>query len=423
MTTKIENVRLWTGEKEYPRGCLIIENGRVRYAGDSDGAPKELRADRAIDGRGGMLIPAFYNAHCHAAMVLMRGAGSDRPLMDWLGVVNPIEDRLDDEAVYAGSMVACMEMLRRGCVCFNDMYMFMDATAAAVRDSGIRALLGRGIVAEDRLEENIRLFEDWDGKADGRIHVAIAPYAEYGVTEELFRKCVDEAERLGASLHTHASETAGEVQACRERHGGRSPIRLMDDCGLFDRHCVAAHCVHVDDEEIALLARKGVYVAHNPASNMKLGSGIAPIEKMRRAGVRLCLGTDGAASNNGLDMIADMRLMTLLQKGALQDATAMDAETSLAIATRGGALACGIEDAGLLKEGFLADCVLLRAEDENLWPVYDVPSAVVYAAQGLNTEWTMVGGEIVYRDGEFPLFDAEEILRQARAASQRLLQA
>ena len=422
MITKIENVRLWTGEREYKNGCLVADGDRIRFAGDTQAAPRGMRTDRVIDGRGGMLIPAFYNAHCHAAMVLMRGAGSDRPLMDWLGVVNPIEDRLDEEAVYAGSMIACMEMLRRGCVCFNDMYFFMHATAAAVRDSGMRALLGRGVVSDDRLEENVRLFEDWDGKAGGRIHVAIAPYAEYGVTEELFRKCVDAADRLGAILHTHACETAGEVEACRERHGGRSPIRLMDDLGLFDRHCVAAHCVHVDDEEIALLARKGVYVAHNPASNLKLGSGIAPVEKMRRAGVRLCLGTDGAASNNGLDMLADLRLMTLLQKGSLQDAAAMDAAASLSIATRGGALACGIEDAGLLKEGFLADCVLLRAEDENLWPVFDVPSAVVYAAQGLNTEWTMVGGEIVYRDGRFPLFDAGDIMRRASAASRKLLE-
>lgn len=416
----VKNARLWTGEAEYQNGCVLVDGGRIAYAGDQALAPA-FAADETVDARGGIVTPAFYNSHSHAAMTLLRGAGSDKPLMDWLGVINPIEDRLDDEIVYAGSMTACMEMLRRGCVCFNDMYMFMDATAKAVRDTGMRALLGRGVVSEDRLESNIELYENWHGKADGRIQVAIAPYAEYGVSEELYKKCVDAADRLGAILHTHASETEYEVQACRERHRGLTPVRLLKEMGMFTRHCVAAHCVWVDDEEIGILAENGVYVSHNPASNCKLGSGVAPVAKMLEKGVRLSLGTDGAASNNGLDMIADLRLASLLQKAVHHDASALKAPAALSMATRGGALACGLADAGLLKEGCLADLVVFDPDAENLMPVFDVPSAVVFAAQGLNVRMTMVDGRFVYREGEFPLFDARAALANAQAAFVRLL--
>lgn len=420
MRVCIQNARLWTGEQEYKNGCVLVEGNRIAYAGNMAGAP-EFAADEVIDAKGGIVAPAMYNAHSHAAMTLLRGVGSDKPLMDWLGDIFPIEDRLDDEIVYAGSILACMEMLRRGCACFNDMYMFMDATAKAVRDTGMRALLARGFTAEENLEKNIQLFEDWNGTANGRVKVAIAPYAEYGVSEELFRKSVDAANALDTILHTHASETQAEVEACMERHGGLTPVRLMHELGLFSRHCVAAHCVWVNDEEIDILRENGVYVAHNPASNCKLGSGIAPVQKMLDAGVRLALGTDGAASNNGLDMIADMRLMSLLQKATLRDAAAMDAKTALSIATRGGAQACGFMDAGLVKEGNLADLIVFDAQAENLTPVFDVPSALVYAAQGLNVRMTMVDGQFAYREGRFPLFDADSALVEARKALSRLL--
>lgn len=420
MKTCIKNARLWTGEIEYKNGCVLTDGNRILYAGDAALAPA-FAADETVDAMGGIVMPALYNSHCHAAMTLLRGAGSDKPLMDWLGVINPIEDRLDAGIVYAGSMVACMEMLRRGCVCFNDMYMFMEATARAVRDTGMRALLGRGIVAEDRLEENIALFENWHGKANGRIQVAISPYAEYGVSEELYKKCLHTADSLGAILHTHASETQYEVEACKERHRGLTPIRLLKELGIFSRHCVAAHCVWVDDEEIDILAENGVFVSHNPASNCKLGSGVAPITKMLEKGVKLSLGTDGAASNNGLDMIADLRLASLLQKAVHRDASALNAVDALSMATRGGALACGLGDAGLLKEGYLADLVIFDAQAENLMPVFDVPSAVVFAAQGLNVRMTMVDGEFVYREGNFPLFDAQAAVADAQQAFSRLL--
>lgn len=416
----IRNARLWTGEQEFANGCVQTEGNRIVFAGDAALAPA-FAADETIDARGGIVLPAFYNAHSHAAMTLLRGVGSDKPLMDWLGDIFPIEDRLNDEIVYAGSMVACMEMLRRGCVCFNDMYMFMDSTAKAVRDTGMRALLGRGVTSQEGLEGNIRLHEDWNGAADDRIRVAINPYAEYGVSEELYRQCVDAAEKLGAILHTHASETAAEVAACKERHGGLSPVRLLEKMGMFSRHCVAAHCVWVDDEEIDILARNGVFVAHNPASNCKLGSGIAPVCKMLEKGVQLSLGTDGAASNNGLDMIADLRLMSLLQKAVNQNASAMSTSVSLSIATRGGAQACGFADAGLLKSGCLADLIVLDAQAENLMPVFDVPSAVVFAAQGLNVRMTMVDGRFVYREGAFPLFDADAAIAGAKDAFHALL--
>ncbi len=416
----IKNARLWTGEAEYENGCVQVEDGKIAFAGDMKDAPA-FYAQETIDAKGGIVMPAFYNAHSHAAMTLLRGVGSDKPLMDWLGDIFPIEDRLTDEIVYAGSMVACMEMLRRGCVCFNDMYMHMDATARAVRDTGMRALLGRGVTSEEGLAGNVQLYEDWHGKNNGRIQVAINPYAEYGVSEELYKKCVAEAERLNVILHTHASETRAEVEACKERHGGLTPIRLLDKMGMFSRQCVVAHAVWADDEEIDLLYEGGAYVAHNPASNCKLGSGIMSAGKMLEKGVRIALGTDGAASNNGLDMIADLRLMSLLQKAANCDAAAMDAKTSLQIATRNGALACGFFNAGLLEKGYQADLIVFDSNAENLMPVFDVPSAVVFAAQGLNVRITMVDGEILYRDGKFPLFDADTALSEAKKAFKTLL--
>lgn len=415
MKIAIKNARLWTGEQEYENGCVLTEGNRIVYAGDTSLAPV-FAADETVDAQGAIVMPGLYNSHCHAAMTLLRGVGSDKPLMDWLGDIFPIEDRLNEDIVYAGSMAACMEMLRRGCVCFNDMYMQMDATARAVRDSGMRALIGRGVTSMEGLEGNIRLYDDWNGTSNGRVMVAIDPYAEYGVSEELYRKCVEAAERLNAPLHTHASETRAEVEACKERHGGLTPVRLLDKMGMFSRHCVAAHCVWLDDEEIDILAKNGVYVAHNPASNCKLGSGIAPIVKMQEKGVRLSLGTDGAASNNALDMIADLRLMSLLQKAVGCDAAALNARDALYIATRGGAQACGFMEAGLLKPGYLADLVVFDAQAENMHPVFDVPSAVVFAAQGLNVRMTMVDGVFAYREGRFPLFDADAAMKEAKSA-------
>ncbi|MBO4367830.1 MAG: amidohydrolase [Clostridia bacterium] len=412
MITLIKNARLWTGYEDISNACIILDGDRITYAGKQLHAPA-ISPYKTIDAKGGIVSPAFYSSHSHIAMSLMRGAGSDLPLMDWLGVVNPIEDRLDSEKVYIGSMLSCMELMRNGCVCFNDMYMFMDATAQAVNDSGIRAAITRGIVRDQALEENIRLYEKWNGKASGRIHVGFGPYAEYGCSESLYRKCIEEAAKRRTYIHTHASETIAEVEQCKERHKGLTPIRLLNELGFFDIPNVVAHCVWADDEEISILAQKGAWVSHNPSSNAKLGSGIAPVAKMLEHGVKVSLGTDGPASSNIQDMQSEMRLMALLQKASQKDASVMKAEACLKIACENGANACTFRNAGVIRAGADADLIIFDAKAENMLPVFDAPSAIVYAARGRNVTTTICAGNVVYENGTFPLFDTEAVLKKA----------
>jgi 5-methylthioadenosine/S-adenosylhomocysteine deaminase len=415
---KIENVRLYTGREYFSDGCAVIDGAFVRYAGDANTCPDAPGA-RVIDGKGGLLMPGFYNAHCHAAMTLERGVGSDLNLMDWLHQIFPIEDRLNAEHVYNGTRLAILEMLRRGTVAFADMYFFMDEVARAAVETGIRANICRGCTSMEGLDCTRDLYRAHEGAGDGLVKVYVGLHSEYLTTPEVAAYALQVARELNTGIHVHVSETKFETDGCVERHGV-TPVKYFDQIGLFERATIAAHLVHATDEDIEILARRGVYMAHNPASNMKLASGVARVAEMLEKGVHVALGTDGPSSNNVLDMMSDMRLASLLQKGVFGDPRLLPARQALTMATTTGAEALGYRDCGLIEAGKRADMILLDGRAENMLPGPDPLADVVYSAQGLNVTLTMVNGRVLYQDGKFPTFDEQEVKRKALESAKAL---
>ncbi len=411
---------------EYRGGVVAVTNGKLHYVGTPGGLPAGFTADRVIDAGGGIVMPGLVNAHTHLAMSLLRGYGSDRNLQDWLqNYMWPAEDRLQPGDCYWGSLLGIAEMLKSGTTAFLDMYFFMDETARAVEETGIRAVLSRGLTGitpsyATALPQAEALYRDFQGGADGRISVMLGPHAEYTNTEATMRQIVELGHKLGCGLHVHVQETRAETQGCVERYG-ISPTKWLDQMGVFSLPTVAAHCVTVDDDDIAILAERGVQVAHNPGSNMKLASGIAPVRALLRAGVGVGLGTDGPSSNNNLDMIEEARLAALCAKLHEDDPTAVSAAEALRMATMGGARALGLHTvAGSLEAGKRADLILLDPRSPALHPMHDAASAVVYAAGSADVKLTMVDGKILVENGQLPGIDLERVYTETGRIAQRL---
>lgn len=399
----------------------VVVNGKsIEYIGKDEPVAKY---DRVIEGNGNLLMPALYNTHCHSAMTLFRGYGDDLPLARWLNErIFPAEDRLTPESVYTGSMVAIAEMIRSGVVSFSDMYFFIDDTARAVEETGVKANLSRAVVSFDnnadfssdvRVLDAIDIFERWHGKADGRIKVDMSIHAEYTNVDG----CVDYVsaltKKLGAGMHVHVSETKAEHEECIARHG-LTPTAYFAAHGVFDTPTTAAHCVWATDEDIKILASLGVSVAHNPVSNLKLGSGIMPYKKMKEAGINVCLGTDGAASNNRQSILRELQFATLLHKGTALDAAATLAPDMIRCATKNGALAQGREDAGEIKVGYKADLVLVDMSSFNNVPSYNFESTVCYSMAESDILMTMCDGNILYERGTYTTIDEELLKHKAK---------
>lgn len=424
MRTRIDDVLLLPldGREAMEGATILVEDGVIRYSGRSEDAPA-FQADRAIDGRGRLAMPGLVNAHCHVPMTLLRGVGADRPLQSWLfDCVMPLEDCLTAEDVYWGAMLGIMEMLRFGSTAFLDMYYPENQVARAVDEMGIRATLCRGMTGQgpadqEKLDDGVALYDEYHGKCDGRIQVMLSPHAEYTTTPEFIEMIIKEADRLGCGIHLHLSETASEHRECIERHG-KTPARYFADLGAFDRHAVVAHAVHMDEEDARLLAQKGVYVGHCPVSNLKLGSGVMPLHPELLS--HTALGTDGVASNNTLNLFEELRLYGILHKGVRQQPTLLPAEQALRAATVNGAKALGFTDVGTLAPGMQADLILLDLDGPHARPMPDVASYVVYAAQGSDVSLTMVRGEVLYEDGDFPRIDMEYTYAKCELAAKML---
>lgn len=409
----------------HERASILIEDS-VISAIVTDGEPPA--ADRVIDASGQVALPGFVNCHTHAAMTLLRGVADDMPLQTWLEQrIWPTEARLEADDVYWGAMLAIAEMIRGGVTTFNDMYHFFEATARAVADSGIRAnlsgvLLGFLPDAEQRLETAIAFAREWKDACDGRLVTMLGPHAPYSCPNHLLERVIAGAVDLGIGLHVHLSETADEVEESR-RQWGVSPVQLMDKLGLFNcRPVLAAHCVHLSDDDIALLRDERVGVSHNPGSNLKLAAGIARLPDLLRADVVVGLGTDGAASNNNLDMIEEMRLAALIHKGISGDPTVVSAPEALYLATRGGAEALGIADrVGMISPGMHADVVLIDSSRPHLWPPHNLVSHLVYAARAGDVRTVLVDGRPLLLDGDLQTIDEERVMAEARARAERLL--
>ena len=387
-----------------------INGSTIAYVGTD---PVEGRT--VLEGRDHLAVPGWVNAHTHVAMTLFRSYADDMALMDWLqNRIWPLEAKLDGRAVYWGSLLGIAEMIRTGTTCFADMYFFMEETAKAAADSGIRAVLSRGLTgnsAEDgaaRLEENTELYKNWHGAQDGRITVMLGPHAPYTCSPDYLESVIARSRELGAEIHMHLSETAGEVTDCREKYG-KSPIALMESLGMFDGGTLAAHCVHVDEEDMDILARHGVRVAHNPQSNLKLTSGIAPVARMLQKGITVGLGTDGASSNNNLDMLEEVRLAAMLAKVQSGDPKAVPASQALAMGTWMGAKAVGLSGVGKLEVGQKADIVLYNMDSPAWYPRHDRTSLLVYAASSADVDTVLVDGNILLRKGELTTIDLEKV--------------
>ncbi|MGI6705917.1 MAG: amidohydrolase family protein [Clostridia bacterium] len=429
MNILIRNAEIYTMDPEnthFTVGSLCIEDDTISYVGPKEGVPGDFHPDRIIEGKDRLLIPGMVNGHTHLGMTLFRGYANGLPLWEWLSEkIWPLEDQIDGEDVYWASLLGIMELLAGGCTAFSDMYFFMDRVAEAVEEVGIRAVLARGLQGPDansdlRLKENRELHRNWHNKAQGRIKVMAGPHAEYTCSPEFLIQAMELADELGTGIHIHVSETEREVEECRGRHG-KSPVAFLADLGILDRHVTAAHCVVLDQEDLDILADKGVFVVHNPGSNLKLASGFAPVTEMKKKGITVCLGTDGAASNNNLNLWEEMSLAALIHKGVTKDATALPASEALRMATFAGAKALDWDgEIGSLEVGKKADLVMVNGNKPHYYPKTDMEAHLVYSGQASDVELVTVNGKVIYEKGEFLTIDRERVFYEIKRIAGRL---
>jgi 5-methylthioadenosine/S-adenosylhomocysteine deaminase len=402
------------------------DDGEVRAVGDPADLPP---SDDELDASGGLVIPGLVNAHTHVAMTLLRGYADDKPLGRWLREdIWPVEAELTAEDVRVGAELGLVEMIRSGTTAFSEMYFHVDAIADAVEEAGLRAVLGHtGITvgkgeeaAHEDMQRSLDIARELDGRADGRISTTFQAHSLTTVGESFLREYVPEANEAGMAIHAHANETENEVEPIIEEQGVR-PLEYAEEVGLLGPETFLAHCVHVDEAEVDLLAETGTGVVHCPASNMKLASGMAPVQAMLDAGVRVGLGTDGAASNNDLDMFDEMRDAAMVGKLAADDASAMPAGTVLEAATAGGADLLGI-DAGRIEVGANADLAVVDFDRPHLTPAHDLVSHLVYAARGSDVRHTVCDGEVLMEDREVLTLDEATVTERAEEHARDLVE-
>ncbi len=403
-------------------GGIAVRSGKIVSIGPADRIKAAYQSSETLDISGCVALPGLINSHTHAAMTLFRGLADDLPLMDWLqNHIFPAEKKLTEEWVYWGTMLACAEMIRSGTTGFCDMYLFEHKVAEAAKKAGVRALVGEVLYdfpspcygeVENGLEYTKKLIEKWRG--DPLVSVAVEPHSLYTCSPELLKKCSRMSADLDVPLVVHLSETEAEVKQVMETYG-RRPVAHLDALGLLDHRLVADHCVVLDDADIHMLAKNRVKVVHNPESNMKLASGIAPVPRLLEAGITVALGTDGCASNNDLDMFGEMDTCAKLHKAASLDPTVLSAETTLRMATVSGAAALGWEGkTGQLAPGMAADLIVVDFKKPHLTPVYNPVSHLVYAAGAADVRHSIIDGQLVMKDRALLTLDMEEIFGRVR---------
>ena len=414
----ITHVDMLQGSTVIRDTAIVIDNGYIKKFVPNTDVPQ---SKEVIDGKGMLATPGMVNTHTHIAMGLLRNYADDLELMDWLQTaIWPAEAKLNDHLAYWGTQLGIAEMFRSGTTCFSDMYFFMDQTAEAVKETGIRAVLSRGMAgvaptADQALVESKELFLNYHGYNQHQIKVMLGPHAPYTCPDDYIEKVVKLGHDLGAQIHMHLSETKGEVENVIKATG-KTPIAHMNDLGLFDLGCLAAHCVHVTDEDMDIMKEKAVRVAHNPQSNLKLASGIAPVPEMLAKGIVVGLGTDGSASNNNADMLEEVRLAAMLHKARLYDPLAIPAQTAWELGTVMGAKALDYDDLGVLAAGYRADIVLYDTSGLHWQPRYNDVASLVYAANASDATTVVVGGKVVMKDKELLTIDEEKLRHEIKDA-------
>lgn len=410
-------------QDDIKRGVVVIEDGIITQVSEST----DETADTVIDAKGGVVMPGLVNTHTHAGMTLFRGYADDLTLPDWLeNHIWPAEAQLTDNDLYIGTKLACLEMIRSGTTAFVDMYIHVDKVARAVEESGMRAALSYGMIdlgdetrAESELKEGRRFVKEWNGRADGRITTMYGPHAPNTCSREFLMKVKEQAKQDNAKIHIHVLETEAELNQMKEQFGMCS-VNMLDEIDFLDNDVIAAHCVWLSDGDMDILNERGVNVSHNPVSNMKLASGIAPVPKMLARGVNISLGTDGCASNNNLNMFEEMKTAALLHKVDTSDPTVLPAQQVLEMATINGARAMGISS-GMLKVGCMADVIIVDMDKPHLTPRYNVASHLVYSASGADVRTTIVNGKVLMDDYKVLSMDKQTVMEKAKDAASNLI--
>ena len=411
----------------YEDGAVAIKKDRIAGVGHADDfSPRD--AAEIVDARGGIVMPGLINCHTHAAMTCFRGLADDLPLMTWLNDhIFPAESMLDQDMVYFGTLLACAEMIMSGTTCFTDMYLFEDATAMAAKHAGIRAAVGEVLYdfpspnygpIEKGFEYTRMLIDKW--KDDTLVTIAVEPHSPYLCSPDLLIKAAELARENGIPLIIHLSETQSEVAQIRERYG-KTPVAHLADLGVLGPNLIACHCVVLTEQDVALLKQFDVKVAHNPQSNMKLASGIAPVPRLLEKGVCVGIGTDGCASNNNLDMFSEMDTTAKLHKVDTFDPTVLDAKTVLRMATLDAARVLGMADEiGSLETGKKADLIVVDTNKPHLTPLYSPESHLVYAARGSDVDTSIIDGKAVMIDGKVLSMDVGKAMENVREIAEEI---
>lgn len=403
---------------------IYIEGNRI--AAIADTAPAGYTPDKTIDCSGKMAIPGLINAHTHSYMAFMRNVADDLSFMDWLfGTVDPIEQKMTAEDAYWGANLAILEMMKSGTTCFNDMQMNIHQTTRAVKESGMRAVICRGLVGNGDDEAGrsrlAQAYEERDAFKDcDRLTFLLGPHAPYTCDEAYLKIVAAQAKEQHMGIHMHLSESVTEIENCKKDYGC-TPIELAERCGLFESQFIAAHCVQAAPSDLDILQKYGVSVVTNPASNMKLGNGFAPVPEMLAKNINVCLGTDGAASNNSLNLIHEMSLLALIHKGTYRDSQCVSAADIFRIATINGAKALGLADEiGTLEAGKKADIAILDLHTPSMWPNNNPIAALSYSASGAEVDTVIINGEITMEHRNILTMDEERILFENEKIMKRM---
>jgi 5-methylthioadenosine/S-adenosylhomocysteine deaminase len=423
MVTNALVVTMDAGMTVVENGSVVIEKAEIVAVGPTAAMRERYSAARSIDAAGKLVMPGLVNTHTHAAMTLFRGLADDLPLDTWLTKhIWPAEAKFITAAsVRTGANLALAEMIRSGTTTFSDMYFFADELAQAARKAGIRAVVGEAVIDfptpdSTSPKESFAIIEKLAAKwkNDPLITIAVAPHSPYTCSLETLKASKKLADTLGLPLTIHVSETSKEVSDVTEKYGV-SPFEYLDRLGFFGGTVIVAHAVYPTPKEIMLMAEKQVGVAHNPVSNMKLASGVAPVPEMLRAGIAVGLGTDGAASNNNLSMFKEMNAAALLQKVSRLDPTVMSARDTVKAATIGGARVLGLEKRiGSLEKGKRADLIIVDLNSPHLVPLYNVYSQLVYATNGADVETVIIDGKVVMQNRKLLTLDEKSVMQEAR---------
>lgn len=398
-------------------GRIAIEGKHILAVGE---IPPDFRPDEVVDGYNHAVLPGFFNAHCHAAMTYERGWAEDLPFDRWLNEkIWVAEAALSPDDVYWGAALAACEMLRGGVAGFNDHYFYMDRVAEVVELSGMKAGLtwcvfgiGDGHEVGANLDGTLAFIDRWQGRADGRLQLLLGPHSPYVCPPEFLRRVAEIAAERRLTIHLHVSESQEQVDNSHKTHS-LSPVAHLDALGVFDGNCIAAHCLAVSDEDLEILARRNVTVAHTPITYMKLAMGVNDLSRFTARGINIAIGTDGPASNADMDMLAQLRQTVILQKHEQRNPEAVPGDQALRMATQNGARAMGFADSGMIAPGMAADLTLIDLDKPHLLPRHDLVANIVHSAKAADVKAVMVDGRWLYRNGEILTLDEEKIKAEA----------